>query len=89
MSATVSFQMEEQHRERLDQIASELGRDRNWVINKAIDDYLEQYEWERAKIKRGVADFAAGRSSSAEEFKVKLEKKMRSTTVKRSKTKAE
>ncbi len=89
MSTTISFRTEEQQRERLDQIAGELDRNRNWVINKAIDDYLEQYEWERAKIKRGVADFAAGRSSSAEEFKAKLEKKMRSTTVKRSKTKAE
>ena len=88
MSTTISFRTEEQQRERLDQIAGELDRNRNWVINNAIDDYLEQYEWERAKIKRGMADFAAGRSSSAEEFKSRLEKKMRSTAVKPSKTKA-
>ncbi len=40
---------------RLDAIASGLDRSRSWVVNQAIDQYLELYDWQRSHIERRLA----------------------------------
>jgi predicted transcriptional regulator len=35
---------------KLEQIAESLDRSRNWVINQAIQHYLEVYDWQTARI---------------------------------------
>ncbi len=45
---SVSVPLEKQ--EKLDAIASSLDRSRNWLVNQAIDHYLEIYEWQAKKI---------------------------------------
>lgn len=45
---SVSVPLEKQ--EKLDAIASSLDRSRNWLVNQAIDHYLEIYEWQTKKI---------------------------------------
>jgi predicted transcriptional regulator len=41
---SVSITPEKQ--EKLDAIASSLDRSRNWLVNQAIDYYLEIYDWQ-------------------------------------------
>ena len=77
MSTSITFRTEESRRDRLDEIAESLDRNRNWVINHAIENYLEQYDWELKQIDEGIADFEAGRTVSAEEAKAYLEEKFR------------
>ncbi len=36
--------------EKLDLIAQNLDRSRNWLVNQAIDQYLDLYEWQTKKI---------------------------------------
>jgi predicted transcriptional regulator len=46
MSVSVSPEVQE----KLEAIAQGLDRSRNWIVNQAIDQYLELYEWQREKI---------------------------------------
>jgi predicted transcriptional regulator len=49
-SGRMSVSVPTETQEKLDALAESLERSRNWVVNQAIDQYLELYEWKRAKI---------------------------------------
>ncbi|MDX1411528.1 MAG: ribbon-helix-helix domain-containing protein [Nitrospirales bacterium] len=36
---------------KLDQISAEADRSRNWLINAAIEQYLEVYDWQEKRIR--------------------------------------
>jgi predicted transcriptional regulator len=38
----------------VDGIAASLGRDRSWVLNEALDAYLEIHGWQMKHIKKGL-----------------------------------
>lgn len=40
---------------KLEQVAANLDRSRNWLINEAIERYLETYEYQAEKIKDRLA----------------------------------
>jgi len=68
MSIALSFRTEEETREALDRVAAHLDRNRNWVINLAIRDYLDLQEWQLREIDKGIADRKAGRVHTTEEL---------------------
>ena len=72
MSIALSFRTEEVTRSELDQLASKLDRNRNWVINEAINNYLELYRWQIEDIDKGLAELDAGLSLSLDEVRTKL-----------------
>jgi len=72
MSISLSFRTEEQVRDQLDRIAESLDRNRNWVINEAIGNYVEQYAWQLAEIAKGEADLKAERIISTEQLRSRL-----------------
>jgi predicted transcriptional regulator len=49
-SGRMSVSVPPEVQEKLDTIAQGLDRSRNWIVNQAIDQYLELYEWQREKI---------------------------------------
>jgi predicted transcriptional regulator len=49
-SGRMSVSVPPETQERLDALAGSLERSRNWVVNQAIEQYLELHEWQRAKI---------------------------------------
>ena len=53
---------------RLDDVARQMGRSRNWAINKAMEDFVEHHEWYLAKVREGVEAADAGRFASREEL---------------------
>jgi predicted transcriptional regulator len=57
---TVTFRIDEKKRKTLDAIAANMVRDRSYVLNEAIDNYLDVYEWQVAHIKEGVRAAKAG-----------------------------
>lgn len=84
MSTTsVTFRTEESNRDRLDEIAESMDRNRNWVINQAIENYMEQYDWELKEIDAGLADIKAGRTVSGEEVRAEFERKFRAAAAKK------
>jgi predicted transcriptional regulator len=72
MSTRVSVRMDESTVARLDGIADSLGRDRDWVINKAVRNFLELHEWQLAHIQKGIADSDAGRTFTFEEVRARV-----------------
>ncbi|MBA4042928.1 MULTISPECIES: CopG family ribbon-helix-helix protein [Sphingomonadales] len=50
----------------IDALASALDRSRNYVINQALQQYLEANAWQVERIRAGLADAEAGRIVPAE-----------------------
>ena len=46
----VTVRMPSEVTEKLERIAERLDRSRNWVINEAIERYLDVYDWQTARI---------------------------------------
>lgn len=74
MSISLSFRTEEDKRAQLDQLADTLDRNRNWVINEAIDAYLDLHKWQLEEIEKGIAATDVGRSYTHEQMKVYVAK---------------
>jgi predicted transcriptional regulator len=75
MSIALSFRTEEETREALDRVAAQMDRNRNWVINQAIQDYLNLQAWQSEQIEKGIADREAGRVHSHEEVVTRFKKR--------------
>jgi predicted transcriptional regulator len=66
---TVSFRLDSEKREALDAVASSLGRDRNYVINRAIEAYLDIHRWQLDHIREGLRQADAGEFATEAEMK--------------------
>jgi predicted transcriptional regulator len=51
----------------LDKLAAGLDRPRNWVVNRALEDYVAMQAWQLAQIKRGLSAAKAGQFASEAE----------------------
>lgn len=56
----------------IDAIAHALDRSRNYVINQALQQYLEANAWRFERIKEGIADARAGRVRPADEVHAEI-----------------
>ena len=52
---------------RVDGLAKALNRSRSWVINQAIDRFLDYEEWYIKEVKGGLAEVERGEIATAEE----------------------
>lgn len=50
---TISFRTEKSKRSALDRLADSLGRDRSYILNQAIDNFIAIYDWQKEHIKKG------------------------------------
>ena len=66
---TVSFRMESEKREALDAVASALDRDRSYIINEAIEAYLDVHRWQTDHIREGLRQANAGEFATQSEMK--------------------
>jgi predicted transcriptional regulator len=57
---TITFRVDAQKKKALDAIAAGIDRDRSYVLNEAIENYLEVHEWQLAHIKEGLRQAEAG-----------------------------
>jgi predicted transcriptional regulator len=73
---SLSFRTEEGKRAQLDAIAKALDRNRNWVINEAIEYYLDLHRWQLEEIKKGEEDIKAGRWLTSQQVRERLEKQI-------------
>ena len=48
--------------EKLDFIAQSQDRSRNWLVNQAIDQYLDLYDWQAKRIQERL-DIASGKNA--------------------------
>ncbi len=52
----------------LDEIAQEMGRSRNWVLNKAVRDFIEHQAWFKQQVDEGIKAADNGEFASDEEM---------------------
>jgi predicted transcriptional regulator len=67
--ATLTFRIEPDAKAALDALASALDRDRSYIINEAVDAYLETQRWQIAHIKQGMKEADEGKFVSQREMK--------------------
>jgi predicted transcriptional regulator len=65
--ATMSFRTDESIRTRLDTLAETQRRDRSFLINEAIEQYLELNDWQEARIRAGIEEADRGEFATEEE----------------------
>jgi len=66
---TISFRLETEKREALDAVASALDRDRSYIINEAIEAYLDVQRWQIDHIREGLRQTDAGEFATEAEMK--------------------
>ena len=50
-SGNITIRVSPETQKKLDNIADSFDRSRNWLINEAIENYLDVYEWQEKRIK--------------------------------------
>ncbi|MDR3418655.1 MAG: CopG family ribbon-helix-helix protein [Nevskia sp.] len=69
MSTTMTVRLEDETRERLDQLAEAMQRSRSFLAAEAIREYLELNEWQIGEIRKAVAEADRGEFASEAEVK--------------------
>jgi predicted transcriptional regulator len=66
-TVSTSFRASKDKIERIDAIATSMGRSRNWLLNKALDDILEHQAWFVAEVQKGIEAADKGELASPDE----------------------
>lgn len=74
MSITLSVRTEESVVSDLDRLAEALDRNRNWLVNEAIGQYLDLHRWQLEQIEKGLADAEAGRTVTTDDVLKRIAK---------------
>ncbi|MFZ0592365.1 MAG: ribbon-helix-helix domain-containing protein [Bryobacteraceae bacterium] len=76
MPNTISLRIPGEKKDALDKIAASLDRDRSWVINEAIDNYLDLYHWQVEHISKAVrrADSRDARWYTSDDVRARVAK---------------
>ena len=71
---TTTFRTDEEKLKQIDKMAKSLNRSRNWVINEALDRYMEYEEWFVTQVEEGLRDVENDNVVSHEQMREKLHK---------------
>ena len=66
---TITFSTTAETKDRLDKVAGAMGRDRSYILNQAIETYLEIYSWQVAHIEAGQKQARNGEFVSEQEWR--------------------
>lgn len=67
MTAAFTIRLDDEMLAKLDALAADTDRSRNWIATKAIQDYVELNAWQIQRIKEGVAEADRGEFATDEE----------------------
>ena len=68
MTAAFTIRLDDELLAKLDALASDTDRSRNWIARKAIENYVELNAWQIARIKEGIAEADRGEFATEEEL---------------------
>lgn len=69
MSKSITFRLDEENTRMLDQLAASMDRDRSYLINEAINDFLAIQKWQLEGIDRAIVGADAGNFATDEEVR--------------------
>ena len=64
---TITLRLDTEKKEALDAIAEVTDRDRSYVLNQAIEAYLDAHQWQIQHIQKGLRQAQAGQFASEKE----------------------
>lgn len=67
MTAAFTIRLDDEMLAKLDALAADTDRSRNWIAAKAIQDYVELNAWQIQRIKEGIAEADRGDFATDEE----------------------
>lgn len=67
MTAAFTIRLNDETLAKLDALAADTDRSRNWLAAKAIENYIELNAWQIARIKEGIAQADRGEFATEEE----------------------
>ena len=73
---TVTFRASRKKVRELDRLAQALERDRSYLLNEAVDQYLSVQEYHLRQIKEGLAQARAGKLVDYEQVKADWERRL-------------
>jgi predicted transcriptional regulator len=74
---TISFRADAEKIDALDELAAAQDRSRSYLINEAINNYLELHAYQDALVRKGMEEMRKGRMAGHEEVVKRLKKRMR------------
>lgn len=67
MTAAFTIRLDDETLAKLDALAADTDRSRNWLAAKAIESYVELNAWQIEQIKEGIAEADRGEFATEEE----------------------
>ena len=67
MTAAFTIRLDDEMLAKLDALAADTDRSRNWIAAKAIESYVELNAWQIARIKEGIAEADRGEFATPDE----------------------
>lgn len=64
---TITVRVDSSKKKALDEIAAGQDRDRSYILNQAIEAYIETHRWQTAHIEEGLRQANAGEFASDDE----------------------
>ncbi len=61
-SVSLAFRVVPETARRLEALSAATDRPRSWLLERALEAYLDQQVWQIARIEEGLADAEAGRT---------------------------
>jgi predicted transcriptional regulator len=74
MSAPFTVRLDEKTLNALDELAGKTDRSRNWLVTRAVEEFVSVNSWQIAKIEAGIAAADRGDFATDEEFARVVEK---------------
>ena len=74
---TVSFRLDAGKVAELDELGKAQARDRTFLLNEAVDAYLEMQRWQIAHIEEGIRQADSGMGKPHEEVVAKWQRRLR------------
>ena len=68
MTAAFTIRLDDETLAKLDALAADTDRSRNWLAAKAIESYVELNAWQIAQIKQGLAEADRGEFATEAEL---------------------
>ena len=73
---TLTFRANRKKVKALDRLAQALDRDRSYLLNEAVDQYLSVHEYHLRQIREGLAQARAGKLIDYEQVKADWKKRL-------------
>lgn len=72
-SVSLSFRVPKDKAEQLERLAAAMDRPRSWLLERALDEYLELQSWQVAEIRKGMEEIRQGKGIPHEDVVAWLE----------------